>query len=406
MLLAAVALAACIPALALIGVRTTLDSQEGRTLRPDTAAPVAVLPDTPAALLVQVDDDGGLDATTVIALAPGGRGGHVIIIPVGTEAGEPTGAGAPTLAGAYEAGGVEQLARATEALLGARLSATETVDPDRWERWADDLGGIRMTLPEAVEDVDPTGAPAAVFPAGEQTIPPELTAPFLAARGPGEVDLARLARHHDFWGAWVAAVADVENGWEPPDAGELGRFLTGVAAGTAEVVTLPVLPVGGALGAAQDPPVAAAGGVLGEEVYRPVLAEMRLLVAQAMPGAVSPSGTGPRVQLLNPTGRRDIALLATARLVYAGAQLVIAGDTDTDVPPLTRVVYYSTSSRPGADLVHRALQTGEVVQEQQTVEGLDVTVVIGEDIEASAAATATTASATTTTTVQGEDDPG
>jgi hypothetical protein len=112
-----------------------------------------------------------------------------------------------------------------------------------------------------------------------------------------------------------------------------------------------------------------------------------------MPGAVSPGSPGPRVQLLNPTGRADVALAVTERLVAAGANLVIAGDTDAVVAPATRVVYYSSAARAGAELVRDAVQAGEVVQEQDAVEGLDVTVVIGADVEPAAPATGPTTSA-------------
>ena len=138
------------------------------------------------------------------------------------------------------------------------------------------------------------------------------------------------------------------------------------------------------------------------EAYTPDEGPMRLLVAEAMPGAVSPPTNSARIRLVNTTGDPAAMLTAADLILLLQANLVIA--SDDSLVSGTQVLYATPGFKGSAEFVAKSLGVGTVAQDATVVDGIDLTVVLGKDFEAQvakhAAATPVTSTTVTSTTTQ------
>ncbi len=395
---------ATIPVLVAWGVRTIANSKEGRTsvLR---SAPRAVLPSTPAALLVVTGSDGAVVGLTLLAVAPSGSGGGAIIIPVGTQV---TGSSAgPRVGDAFRSGGLDAQAAAIEGLFGVTLSAKQVVDRAGLEALLEPAGSVSVTLKDPVVGITSSGKDELLVGAGVRRLVPADAAAVLAAAKSGETELARLPRTSALWSALIAqrtggdaassttapgastastATTTLGGGPEPPP--DVAGYLGAIRSGPAVVVMLSVTPAPAA----------------GPDVLAPNNIEIRLLAAELMPGSVSPAGEGARIRILNPTGDPAVLSDAAGAVVYLGFNLVVAGPTSGPVPARTQLEYHNDKGRGAAEFLTGSLGgSAEVVPSELQVDGLDLTVTLGEDfvrqtLADRAARTTTTAEVTTVPT--------
>jgi len=380
----AVAAAVVAAGLGVWGFDTIADSRVGREVAAGGGRPVAVLPSTPVALLAQAGSSGGLVAVTLLALAPSGAGGFVILVPPGTLA-EVPGLGQATLAQAWGTGGATGLTAAVEALFQVHVERSEVMDERRWRELTEPLAPFDVDFGAPVRVPGPDGQVTTLVPAGGAPVQADDVARILEARAPSESELARLVRHEELWRALLAQAAAagaeplpvattappgrVGGGAEP--AGEvepppLAAVLGGLAAGQVQVRTIETTRQ--TVGAAA-------------ETYEADVDALRLLAAQAMPGAVSPSGDGWRVRLVNSTG--DVGALqdAARRLLHAGFVLVIASDSLDGAPERTQVRFDERQGRQAGDDLVSVLGRGEVDVADERIEGVDVTVILGRDYQ-------------------------
>ena len=93
------------------------------------------------------------------------------------------------------------------------------------------------------------------------------------------------------------------------------------------------------------------------ESYRPDEGPMHLLVAEAMPGAVSPPTNSARIRLVNTIGDPDAMLTAANLVLLLGANLVIASDSG-DAAPNTQVLYSTPGFKGAAEFMAESLGVG------------------------------------------------
>jgi hypothetical protein len=167
----------------------------------------------------------------------------------------------------------------------------------------------------------------------------------------------------------------------------IDQHLAALAGGDYEVLVLPVLALDG------EP-----------ESYRPDEGPMHLLVAEAMPGAVSPPTNSARIRLVNTIGDPDAMLTAANLVLLLGANLVIASDSG-DAAPKTQVLYSTPGFKGAAEFMAESLGVGTAAQDATVIDGIDLTVVLGSDFAAEVArhqASSTTTSTTSPSTTNRE----
>ncbi len=323
---------------------------------PDQAPPAG--PAAPKALFLQVAG-GELVGVTVAALRADEPGGALVFVPVSTLVDIP-GFDLDTLGRAHALGDAELVGLAVENLLGVELD--EWILDDRaLARLAGDVGDLVVDNPAPVEVTRDDGRVEVEYPAGDVTLTPGRIAGFLATPSVGEPELQRLLRHAAFWRVFLAAEAGVDRPVGDPSA-DLGSFLHRLASGP---VSADLLPVDTLSGAGQD------------TLYRVDAAAVAELMADVAPETVG--GGRTRIQVLNGEGSPGLAQRVAERLVPAGAHVVVTDNARTFDVGVTQILYYRDERRGDAERLRDVLDVGEVVKDRNTLDAVDITVVVGAD---------------------------
>jgi len=356
-----VAVVGAVPVLVWKGARTIVDSSEGSTITVK-AVPAAQIPPTPVAMLVIVGDDGRASAMVLISQLPKSEGGFVIQVPADTRVDIP-GIGDERIATAYDTGGLDLAQQTMQATLQITIDATAEANASQLAQLLAPYEPFAVHFDQPVLASTSDGRTHTVFPAGDATLRATDMPKVLLARVSDGVETDVLARQEALWRAVIAAVKA-----KPGTAGSTGiaGFIGGLGRGTFLATTL-------ALDVAH-----ADDGLPG---IPPDLIRMRLLVAQAMPGAVSPSSSSARYQIVNTTGDPLLALDLVGRLTYFGANIIAAGDTTAKVSK-TKIEYVDDGNKTLATSLTHILETGEAVKTNNRIEGIDITITIGSDYAA------------------------
>lgn len=349
------------------GTRIIRSSTEGEVVaeQTDPAAPgyEAIVSATPTMLVVH-DVDGLVQSLTVLTLPdPGAGGGGVVMVPTRTVSDMPVFGYAPIEA-AYDLGTAEGLVEVVGDVLTTGISEVVVVDADRWAGLVAPVAPLTVDNPDALE-VDGELR----FPAGEIELEAEDVGPYLAARAPGESDLARLFRHETFWQAWLAAVAEAGT----PDAvpgeleGGLGRFVRELAAGRSVVETLPV----------EETTVE---GFDDEPTFVADDDEVAAMVAELVPFPRGPRpGVRERVRVLNGTDDLDAARALASALPPVGVEVVVVGNARSLDQEATTIAYVNPSHERAAQEIRDLLGIGEVLVDPRPSDVVDITVTLGAD---------------------------
>jgi hypothetical protein len=102
-------------------------------------------------------------------------------------------------------------------------------------------------------------------------------------------------------------------------------------------------------------------------------------VAQAFPVALIAPGTRPRVQLLNGVGDVGVTQQVAARVVPAGGEVTLTGNVANFGVRTTLVVYYDPSQLAAAKRLAAALGVGKVAHSAESIDVVDITIVVGKD---------------------------
>ena len=315
----------------------------------------------PAVLLAQQEASGRASSLTVLVPRPAG-GGTLILVPPGTMT-EVVSLGLEPVARSLELGGPARLRSTVENLLGAVLAETVLVDNGSLAAVMEPVGPVTVTVPERVEQVEPSGRVQVLFEAGPVAVAPADVPNFLAAKGRGN-DLSRLARHQAFFEAWLTAVR-ARPDTAPTSPPALARAFDALASGEVRTRILPVEAFG--TGAAEG------------ELYRVRTEEMQRMVGEAFPADALPGGADrPRIQILNGTGAVGLAEAVRAKL-GAGFDIRLTGNASTFEEPQTEIVFYDRDEETAAQRVRNALGVGQLVFSRNAIDVVDVTIIVGKD---------------------------
>jgi len=360
--------AAAIPVLGVLAARTLGNSTTGQLDVPSDSAN-EVSAETPGALLVQTDGK-EVVGLTVFAIAPQGAGGTAVVVPTGSKA-TVDGFDRPTrLANAFHAGGMDAQVTAAEGLLGVTFSDTQQIDQAGLQRLFTPLGPIAVNLPGPVLRTGAGGQDEQLLPAGPQTLSAAQAAAALFARKSNESEIVRLPNEVAIWNGVVQAAERVKaraDTASPPPT--VAGYLAALGAGPRTVRSLDVTP---AIDVVNNP-----DSIDLLEVDSPAT---NLLMAEILPTAISPTNGGLRVALRNRTGDDHALYDATARLLFAGANLVAVDSPGAQAPVGGTVMSYDPSlTQDRIEGLTVAIGPAVASPAKSRLDGVDVTIDLGTD---------------------------
>jgi hypothetical protein len=356
-----VAVVGAVPVLVWKGARTIVDSNEGSTVTV-RAVPAAQIPPTPVAMLVIVGGDGRASSFVLVSRLPKSEGGFVIQVPADMRVAIP-GFGEERIATAFDTGGLDLAQQTMQAAMQITIDVAAEANASQLADLLAPYEPFAMHFDQPVLASTSDGRTDTVFPAGDATLRASDVPKLLLARLSDGVEADVLARQEAMWRAVIAAVKAKRG---KAGSTDIAGFIGGLSQGTYVATTL-ALDVAHASDHLPGVP--------------PDLIRMRLLVAEAMPGAVSPSSSSARYRIVNTTGDPLLALDVVGRLTYFGANIIAAGDT-TEKVGMTKIAYVDDSNKTLATSLTHILETGKAVKTTDRVEGIDITITIGTDYAA------------------------
>ncbi|NDG67195.1 MAG: hypothetical protein EBY23_09870, partial [Actinobacteria bacterium] len=159
---------------------------------------VIKIPSTPAALLAVVDGNGFVASLQMIALAPGGRGGTIVSIPVGAASVVAAGEAPRRLGDAFLLNGLDGLTTDVEGLLNVTFTAKAAVTETELATMLAGERDVNVEIDRAVKTLLPTGIQE-IIPAGKQTLTSVQVASILASNQAGAPESERLPIIKSLW---------------------------------------------------------------------------------------------------------------------------------------------------------------------------------------------------------------
>jgi len=233
------------------------------------------------------------------------------------------------------------------------------------------------------------------IPSTDATLPAEQAAAALFARTPNESEIVRVPTHLAVWNGVVSASRRVAKA--APDAvpTDIAGFLAAIGAGPNTAVSPTVSPL---LDTVSNPD--------GVDLLQLDKVDLRILMARILPTAASPTGSGLRVRLSNHSGDPTALHEAAARLQFVGATVVAIDDTPAPPAKETAVRYDPSLNADQLTVLNPAVGEVAATPASERIDGVDVTLDLGEDFlsflstaadETSGAAPTTNGVATSTT---------
>lgn len=356
------------------GMRRVANSRGGSSVT-TAPGPDALLPSTPAALLVTTDQ-GRATGMVVMSIGASGRGGWAIDVPITTLAPAPGGDGEATFADTFAAGGLPFVQQAAEALLLVTFARAEALGGADLAALLEPYTSVTVELPDDVRGTDASGRPVVVARAGSQELDAERAAKVLAARGPTEAAEAVSARRVLVWrallgnaptgasesgAAQVSAPAATGTVDPPPD---VAGFASAISSGSATVTSIQVEPE---------------TTLDGTETVRANIGALRLLLAEAMPGSVSSVSAGARVRVVDTVGDPVVTRYAVDQIVFSGANLVMVTHPSGGSAPATSLAFASPVGQEASAAIGGLFGLGSAAAATEIVDGIDLTITLGDD---------------------------
>ncbi len=313
--------------------------------------PVLEIPPTPVGVLATVGSDGQLTSITAFALAPAGRGGTAVSVPVG---------------GRVRATGVANADMA--AVGGSRLA--DVYDSEGFEPFSRELANLLNTSLEVVEVLAVDEAATMLVEAGLADDAVNRVTSLVTERGTD----AELQRWPELGEAWAAAVLAAA-----PPAGESSAGASSPVAPPTDLESLMAAVFDGAVAYHQlavEPVLSTEANPDQLDLYDLDRSEVVLVMASVAPSAVVAANPSVAVQI-DSSFDFDTTRRAVASLLFVGANVLLVRQVD-EVPPTVTEVRTSVRLSPKEI---RAFQTlfGEVsvTEADERVEGIDVQIRLG-----------------------------
>ena len=368
-----------LPSGVVLGANALLHESGGNSV---DEAGVTEIPTTPVELIAVTKHVGevvSVSSIALLALAPGGHGGTIVSIPVGTMAHVAADAAPARIADSFVTDGIFGLKSVVEDLLNISIDQADDVTALEFADLLKAVAPQQVTLAQPVFDTSAAGV-ATVLEAGSASLTPTQISAGLAASQSGIPESGRLPQVKELWKAIARAGA-------PAAADSTGTSTTIPAITEAPVDTAGYLA--GLLSGRVD--VWQLSGTLitdaqrnpsNVDLYEIDGGESLMVMASVMPSALSLASDAISVMVDVPFASTTVAREAVTRLAYLGANVMLVRET-TATPAEHTVVYYTDEiARTEGEAYSATLGTLEFKKAPQTIAGVNLQVVLGNDFVA------------------------
>ena len=334
---------------------------------------VMKIPSTPAALLAVVDGNGFVASLQMIALAPGGRGGTIVSIPVGAASVVAPGEAPRRLGDAFLLNGIDGLTTDVEGLLNVTLTAKAAVTEAEMAAMIAGERDVNVEIDRAVNTLLPTGIQE-ILPAGKHALTSAQVAGILASNQAGAPESDRLPIIKSLWVGIAGAGLNIAT---------TTTEVVGTATTLAPALTVQDFLQRTLTGEVQVWQFAANAIPEGElnptnsDMYALDKAEVIMVVASVAPSSVSSLYAAINVQIDSAFTDATITREAVLRLSILGVNVVLVREV-TGEPVAETVVQYSDDP-VRAEVESYSSIFGPLTPKRvtQQVEGVDARIVLG-----------------------------
>ncbi len=368
-----------LPSGVVVGANALLHESGGNSV---DEAGIAEIPTTPVELIAVTKHIGEVVSVSSIALlsiAPGGHGGTIVSLPVGASAHVADGAAPARIADYYVTDGIFGLKSAVEDLLNITIDHADDVTALEFADLLKTVSPQQVTLASPMFDTSASGV-STVLEAGPQTLTPLQIANGLAASQAGIPESDRLAQVKELWkaiahaGAPVATDSIASSTTIPAvtDAPvDTAGFMSAVLSGRVDVWQLSSTLI---TDAQRNP--------ANVDLYELDGGEALMVMASVVPSALSLASDAIAVMVDVPFTNTNIAREAVTRLAYLGAKVMLVRQIDGPAAEHTVVYYSDDLARAEGEAYSSTLGTLEFKKAPQTISGVNLQVVLGNDFVA------------------------
>ena len=384
-----------VPSGLFIGTNSLLHASGGDSV--DEAATLDI-PNTAVEMLAVRNSRNEITAIALLAVAPEGRGGTIVSVPVGASADVASTEAPRRIADSFATGGLEALTTDVQNLLNITVDFADDVTAPELSVAMSSIGAQPVVLAQPVVEGVLNEKSTVVLPAGSSTVLPDVIANALAASQQGIPESARLPQVEQLWTAVAnggVAVSDASettstNSVAPFSIQSLNStlsFFTALFAGEIDVWQLSA----SLFTDAQRNPNNA-------DLYGLNSAEVIMVMASVVPSALTVTSTNIAVMVDVPFANSDIAEEAVTRLAFLGASVVLVREPTELAVERTMVYYNDSIALAEAEKYESLMGPLEFVESKDVISGVNLRIVLGNDFVAFLGQGSSTSASTTSTT--------
>ena len=384
-----------VPSGLFIGTNSLLHASGGDSV--DEAATLDI-PNTAVEMLAVRNSRNEITAIALLAVAPEGRGGTIVSVPVGASADVASTEAPRRIADSFATGGLEALTTDVQNLLNITVDFADDVTAPELSVAMSSIGAQPVVLAQPVVEGVLNEKSTVVLPAGSSTVLPDVIANALAASQQGIPESARLPQVEQLWTAVAnggVAVSDASettstNSVAPFSIQSLNStlsFFTALFAGEIDVWQLSA----SLFTDAQRNPNNA-------DLYGLNSAEVLMVMASVVPSALTVTSTNIAVMVDVPFANSDIAEEAVTRLAFLGASVVLVREPTELAVERTMVYYNDSIALAEAEKYESLMGPLEFVESKDVISGVNLRIVLGNDFVAFLGQGSSTSTSTTSTT--------
>lgn len=365
----------CLPTGLVVGVNALLNESGGNNV--DQVAAVEI-PTTPIEMLAVLNSRNEVASIALLSLAPGGKGGTIISIPVGAAADVAKDEAPRRIADSFATGGIYGLKADVENLLNVTIDAADDVTALELTDLLAPVGDQAVNLAKPVFDSAVTGATKTVVDAGSMTLSPAQIAAALASSQNGIPEAERLPQVKELWSAVSRAGAaaattgvttTVPAVTDPPI--DTKQYLAGLLGGRVDVWQFSAQLI---TDAQRNPN--------NQDLYVLNGGEVLMVMASVAPSTLTLAADAITVMVDVPFSNTNIALEAVTRLAYLGANVAMVRQIPDAPTAQTNVFYTEEIARAEAEGYSSLLGPLQFSIGTQTVAGVNIRIVLGNDFVA------------------------
>ena len=384
-----------VPSGLFIGTNSLLHASGGDSV--DEAATLDI-PNTAVEMLAVRNSRNEITAIALLAVAPEGKGGTIVSVPVGASADVASTEAPRRIADSFATGGLEALTTDVQNLLNITVDFADDVTALELSVAMSSIGAQPVVLAQPVIEGVLNEKSTVVLPAGSSTVLPDVIANALAASQQGIPESARLPQVEQLWTAVAnggVAVSDASettstNSVAPFSIQSLNStlsFFTALFAGEIDVWQLSA----SLFTDAQRNPNNA-------DLYGLNSAEVLMVMASVVPSALTVTSTNIAVMVDVPFANSDIAEEAVTRLAFLGASVVLVREPTEPAVERTMVYYNDSIALAEAEKYESLMGPLEFVESKDVISGVNLRIVLGNDFVAFLGQGSSTSASTTSTT--------